>query len=251
MAYGAASVEADVWLYNETLYVGHERSALTEARTFEALYVEPLLDVLQRENPQSKFVAAPTHNGVYDTSSGQTIYLFVDLKTDGPETWPYVIQALEPLRKAGYLTTAAGIEDDAAVTPGPVTVVGTGNTPIQYFVDNPGTSTKPRDVFYDAHLDQLATTESNITSAVSPIASVAFSAVFGEIIETSMNDTQLSILQSQIETARDRGIGARYWDQPGWPIGTRNAIWRVLIDNGVALLNVDDLEGVAEFWKME
>lgn len=137
------------------------------------------------------------------------------------------------------------------MTPGPVTVVGTGNTPIKYFVSNPGTASSPRDVFYDAHLNLLSTTESNITSAISPIASVDFAIPFGKVVNTTFNDTQLSTLRSQVATAHSRGIRARYWDQPGYPIGTRNAIWRILIDNGVDLLNVDDLAGAAGFWEME
>ena len=94
---GAVSVEADVWLYNGTLHVGHEESALTNERTFESLYINPILDTLQRQNPNSSFVKAPTHNGVFDTLGTQTLYLFVDVKTDGPTTWPYVVRALQPL----------------------------------------------------------------------------------------------------------------------------------------------------------
>ena len=191
------------------------------------------------------------HSGVYDTSSGQTLYLFVDLKTDGPTTWPFVLKALQPLRDAKYLTNATGTGNDAVVTSGPVTVVGTGNTPIQYFVSNPGTTASPRDVFYDAHLNMLSSTESNITSAISPIASVDFAVVFGEVVNRTFTDAQLSTLQSQVATAHGKGIKARYWDQPGYPIGTRNAIWRTLIDNGADLLNVDDLAGAAGFWEME
>ncbi|KAF2095994.1 hypothetical protein NA57DRAFT_43651 [Rhizodiscina lignyota] len=257
LSYGAVSVEADVWLYNDTLFVpdaiqvGHEESALTKERTFESLYINPILDTIKRENPSSPFVESPTRNGVYDTSSGQTLYLFVDVKTDGPTTWPFVLDALKPLSDAKYLSNVTGITDDAVVTSGPVTVVGTGNTPIQYFVSNPGTTSKPREVFYDAHLNMLSGPEKNITSAISPIASVDFVAVFGEVVNRTFNDTQLSTLKSQVATAHSRGIAARYWDQPGYPIGTRNAIWRTLIDNGVDLLNVDDLAGAAGFWEME
>lgn len=53
LAAGAISTEADVWLYNGTLYVGHETSALTRNRTFESLYVRPILNVLERQNPRS------------------------------------------------------------------------------------------------------------------------------------------------------------------------------------------------------
>lgn len=95
---GAISIEADVWLYNSTLHVGHEESALTNARTFESLYIKPILHVLSRQNPaNSSFLTAKTYNGVFDTSSGQTLYLFVDVKTDGASTWPVVVEALEPL----------------------------------------------------------------------------------------------------------------------------------------------------------
>lgn len=74
LAAGAVSTEADVWLYNDTLHVGHEESALTNERTFDALYVQPILEVLRRQNPKSSFVTGgPTKNGVFDTVAGQTL----------------------------------------------------------------------------------------------------------------------------------------------------------------------------------
>ena len=116
LSVGCLSIEADVFLYNDTLHVGHEESALTPERTFSSLYVQPILDVLRRQNPPSRFVKSPpTKNGLYDTAGGQTVYLFVDVKTDGPTTWPVVVRALQPLRDAGYLTTFNG----TAVVPGP------------------------------------------------------------------------------------------------------------------------------------
>lgn len=238
LSVGCVSVEADVWLYNGTLYVGHEASALTPDRTFESLYISQILGVLQRENPVTPFVPKPTHNGVYDGYSSQTLYLWVDVKTDGESTFPYVVQALQPLRSAGYLTTFNG----TGITPGPVTVIGTGNTPLDQVqpVEN-------RDYFFDAPLQSLGTTASNITKSVSPIASVDFAAVFGTINGTSFNSSQLATLRQQIATANSKGIGARYWDTPAWPISTRNGVWRTLINEGVALLNADDLLDAAGF----
>ena len=245
LSVGCVSVEADVWLYNGTLYVGHEQSALTPARTFASLYVQPILSVLARENPSSAFVTSPTKHGVFDTDSTQTLYLFVDVKTDGATTFPAVIQELEPLRSGGWLTTYNG----TAVTPGAVTVIGTGNTPLDQVQ-----GVKQRDYFYDAPLPDLGSTFSNITSDVSPIASTDFAAVFGTINGTTFNSTQLALLRSQIATAKSKGIAARYWDQPGWPLSTRNAIWRTLLDEGVGLINVDAVTegagfgGVAGYW---
>lgn len=242
LSVGAISIEADVWLYNGTLHVGHEESALTNERTFDSLYIQPILSVLTAQNPNSSFLTSgTTHNGVYDTDSGQTLYLFVDLKTDGVTTFPYVVEALQPLRNAGYLTTFDGI----TVTSGAITVIGTGNTPLDQVQ-----GVMPRDYFWDAPIPTLNTTYSNITADVSPIASTDFAVQFPDVLSNhGLNDTQLALLQSQVAVAHAKGIKLRYWDLPGWPIGTRNGVWRSLWDNGVDILNVDDLEGIANFWQ--
>lgn len=243
LAAGAISIEADVWLYNGTLHVGHEQSALTAARTLDALYIQPLLSVLRRQNPDSAYLApGAAPNGVYDTSSGQTLYLFIDVKTDGPTTFPHVVRALQPLRDAGYLTT---LNATGALVPGPVTVVGTGNTPLDQVQ-----GVAPRDYFYDAPLPTLATAFANITADVSPIASTDFAVQFPDVRGNGgLTDAQLAQLGEQVAVAHAKGILVRYWDLPGWPVGTRNAVWRSLWDNGVDLLNVDDLEAVANFWE--
>ncbi|PVI00476.1 hypothetical protein DM02DRAFT_563109 [Periconia macrospinosa] len=240
LSYGAVSTEADVWLINGTLYVGHERSALTKERTLESLYVNPILDTLHRQNPITEFAPEPTQNGVFDTSSGQTLYFFIDLKTPGPETWPVVLKALEPLRSGNWLSTY----DGKTFTSKPVTVIGTGNTPLNLVQE-----AVPRDAFFDAPLAALSTTSSNITSNDSPIASTDFAASFGEVRNQEFNSTQLDTLREQIKTAHAKGIKVRYWNQPAYPVGTRNAVWRILWDEGADFLNADDLEGVAGFWE--
>lgn len=222
---------------NGTLHVGHEQGALTSARTFDSLYINSLLSILQNENPTTAF-SSGTHNGVFDTDSSQTLYLFVDVKTDGPTTWPSVVQALAPLRAGGWLTTLS----NGTVTSGAITVVGTGNTPL-----NQVQGVSPRDYFYDGPLAELNGTFSNITSDVSPIASTDFGAVFGTVRATSLNDTQLALLRQQITTAHDKGIFVRYWDQPAWPISTRNGIWRQLYNEGADLINADDIVSAAGF----
>ncbi|KAF2179835.1 hypothetical protein K469DRAFT_673641 [Zopfia rhizophila CBS 207.26] len=240
LSYGAISTEADVWLINGTLYVGHELSALTDERTLESLYINPILDTLHRQNPVTKFAPSPTRNGVFDADSGQTLYLFIDLKTPGTSTWPAVLSALSPLLKENHLT----IYDGTTYIPGPVTVIGTGNTPLSAVQ-----SANPRYAFYDAPLPLLSFEFSNITANDSPIASTSFGSQFGRVVSQEMNSTQLEKLRGQVRTAHEKGIKVRYWDTPGWPVGTRNAVWRTLVDEGVDLLNVDDLEGCAEFWE--
>jgi len=180
-------------------------------------------------------------NGVFDTSSGQTLYFFIDLKTSADETWPAVLEALEPLRSGDWLTTYDGTN----LRKNPVTVIGTGNTQLSDVL-----ASSPRDVFFDAPLADLNDSKyADLTANESPIASTNFASSFGEVRKREFNDTQLETLRSQLDMAHEKGIMARYWNQPAYPIGTRNAVWRILWDEGVDLLNVDDLAAAAAFWE--
>lgn len=214
---------------------------MTSARTLQSLYIDPILSTLERLNPRTEFTQPGSQNGVFDTSSAQTLYFFIDLKTGSQETWPAVLSALEPLRSGSWLTTWDGKERFNR----PVTVIGTGNTQlsdVQAYM--------PRDMFFDAPLAELG--EGNfakLTENESPIASTNFAASFGDVKRREMNETQVDLLRGQIEKAHSMGIKARYWNQPAWPVGTRNAIWRILWDEGVDFLNVDDLKGASEFWE--
>lgn len=148
------------------------------------------------------------------------------------------LELIHPLSNSGnWLTT---INSTSQLTSAPITVIGTGNTPLSQI--QPLT---PRHYFYDGPIPTLNSTFSNITSLVSPIASTNFETNFGPVLGTSLNDTQLALLRAQIKTAHAKGIMLRYWNQPAWPISTRNGIWRQLKDEGVDFINVDDLEGAA------
>jgi len=244
LAAGAISIEADVYLINSTLFVGHERTDLSRSRTLDSLYIQPIVSVLETMNPNNhEFVESDTKHGVFDMTVGQTLYLWIDVKTDGPTAWPYVVRALEPLRRAGYLTSY----DGKSVNQSAVTVIGTGNTP-----RNLVEPVNVRDYFWDAPVDKLNTTAaSNITKEVSPIASGSFSSNFGAVKNTTLGEQQLSKLRGQLKVAHDKGMLVRYWDLPGWPVGTRNSVWRTLWDEGADLINVDELEAAAGLWERE
>jgi len=238
LSFGVASVEADVWLVGETLYIGHEMAALTPARTFDSLYIQPLLSIIAGQNPKSQFTVNQTSiNGVFDTSSGTPLELLVDMKTDGPSTLPFVLSALQPLRELGYLTTCVS---NGTCTPGPIVVVGTGNTPLDGIL-----ALSPRDVFFDAPLTAL---NSTFDITVSPIASTDYEVAVGWSGIGTINSTQLTAIQQFVADAHALGIRARFWDTPGWPIHARNNVWQTLIDNGADWLNADDLEAAAAFF---
>lgn len=184
------------------------------------------------------------NSGVWDTDTAQTLYFFIDVKTSGHETFKAVIEALEPLRKKGYLTTLKG---GKTVENGPVTIIGTGETPLDMVLP-----VKDRDYFFDAPLASLKEAKyAKVDHTVSPIASTNFVAAVGQVTidtEPVLQDDQLKALRAQISLAKERGIGARYWNTPNWPVRQRNLVWRTLLQEGVGLLNADDLDAVTSFF---
>lgn len=294
---GCTGVEADVWYFPDQstteLYVGHSTSSLTPSRTFRSLYVDPLMEILQHQNPNTSFhsVVGTPKNGIFDVDAAQTLVLLIDFKTDGEELWSMVSQQLEPLRSEGFLTHFNG----TAVVNGPVTIVVTGNAPFYKVVEN----SIYRDMFFDAplellagladpsdrihsassmagleswtkfdgfeertYLDSFATLDkvrgkanqgqghsgaapknaAIYTPANSYYASVSFGKSIGHLFPyIYLTQKQKTKIRHQIAGAHKQGLKVRYWDTPGWPRGLRDFVWRVLIEEGVEYLNVDDL----------
>ncbi|MCJ1354584.1 MAG: Altered inheritance of mitochondria protein 6 [Icmadophila ericetorum] len=109
------------------------------------------MEVLRKQNPITEFHpdGNTTRDGVFDTSAEQPLTLLVDFKTAGPDTWPFVIKALEPLRAHGFLTRWNGTH----IVPGPIVVVGTGNTPFDHIISDE--KNPHHDIFYDAPLSEM------------------------------------------------------------------------------------------------
>lgn len=267
--------------------MGHNTASLTRNRTFRSLYVDPIVQLLDKQNPDTEFANTSRH-GVFDEDPDQTLVLLVDLKTDGATTLPIVEEQLEALRSKGYLTYFNGTH----TIPGAVTVVGTGNTPFDQLIAN----TTYRDIFFDAPLERLweaqrtytpnvvgttevdaeaehgsamtydtdkasghvrrnggqgstgidpSTTANAFNASTSYYASISFRQAVGYVWRGHLTPRQMEIIRGQIRGAKARGLKARYWDTPAWPISLRNHIWHVLVKEGAGMLNADDLRAAA------
>jgi hypothetical protein len=235
--YGCTSVEADVWNFNGDLYVGHEESSLTVNRTFRSLYVNPLVDILNHQNPSTQFIEAK-NNGVFDENYHQTLVLLVDIKTEPIETFKAVQNQLSALRDRGYLTHFDGKD----VIFGPITVVGTGNTPFDLVVAN----TTYRDIFFDAPLNEFSAKEptaahKTYNTTNSYYASTSLYELVGLPWRAGYSDSQKEKMVDRIKGAQMVGLKARYWETPGWPVLLRNYVWDFLVKEGVDVLNADDV----------
>ncbi|KAI4220740.1 MAG: hypothetical protein L6R36_007400 [Xanthoria steineri] len=263
LAAGCTSVEADVWVDSELqndLYVGHTRKSLQRDRTLNSLYIDPLLAILNEMNTPANLSSSSPPNaradnntttvpaaGVFETFPHQPITLLIDLKTASESTFPTVLAALQPLLRQNYLTTWSA---ERGLIPGPITVVGTGNTDFTSAIlgrDN----TAPRLVFFDAPLaalDDPTDDQTDYNTTNSLYASVSYAASIGKSFLGIMTPGQMVKVRRQIAAAGEKGLRSRYWDTPSWPKGVRDGVWDVLVKEGVGILSVDDLEGVRGFW---
>ena len=245
LAAGCTGTEADVWLEGNSILVGHTKGSLTPARSLESLYINPILSILDHQNSPSKFSNTSTKNslnGVFETSPQTTLTLLIDMKTDGAATLPAVLLQVEPLRSRNYLTYFNG----STIIPGPITVVGTGNTPFSALTAN----NTYRDIFFDAPLEQLwgenaPSNNTLYTSSNSYYTSVSFAKAIGKPWHGILTPDQVDTIRGQVKAAKARGLKARYWDTPAWPISVRDHVWDVLEKEGVGMLNVDDVIGAS------
>lgn len=218
-------------------------------------------------NSQTEFSKTEGH-GVFDEDPDQTLVLLIDFKTNGHELFPRVRQQLEPLRAKGYLSFWDGDKFNSRA----VTAVGTGNTPFDLIVEDKNY----RDLFFDAPLDEMwedpldAGTPASIrdharletrgqgktgtgglsaddfNTTNSYYASTSLFAHVGFPITGQLTSRQLNTLRGQIKGAKRRGLKSRYWETPNWPMSLRNHIWQMLIEEGVDILNADDLQAASK-----
>ncbi len=71
LAYGANSIEADIFLTDKDLYVAHSQQEIHEDRTLRSLYLKPFSEI-----------AVANHGKIYPDST-QPLRFHIDLKTDG------------------------------------------------------------------------------------------------------------------------------------------------------------------------
>lgn len=120
------SVEADVYCIDGTLFVSHDKKDIRPERTFEALYLEPVMKVFGE------------NGGRAWAGSEQTLQLLIDIKETTEPTLGTLVKLLEGHRDVF----------DPTVNPYAVRVVMTGNVPA------PSDFGKyPDYIFFDGNLD--------------------------------------------------------------------------------------------------
>ena len=225
LSHGFTGFEADVWLVDGELLIAHDEEDLTPDRTLRGLYLDPLAQRIE-ENGGSVYAG-----------SDEPVTLLIDIKSDGAETYQALTDVLAEY--SDILT----VYRDGEVEPGPVTAVISGNRPREMMMEQ-----DVRHAGYDGRMEDL---ETDTPASFMPLLSDNWTNVFDWTGAGQMPEDQRAKLEDIVSTAHDKGWEVRFWATPDEPGPEREAIWTVLDEVGVDLINTDDLAGLEEFLRQQ
>jgi YVTN family beta-propeller protein len=206
---GFSSIEVDVWLVDGTLLVGHDRQDLKPERTFQKLYLDPLLSQLKT-------------NGGKAYPDGRPLQLLVDLKSDWASTLPVLEKLLLPHRAA--LAPAVRIVSSGSMPP-----------PEQYGKFDPLlTFDGRRKTRYSAEAAKRV-----------PLVSEPFYALSGIWNgKTALAEPARQRVRAFADSLHAAGKQLRFWATPDTPLA-----YQTLLELGVDFVGTDDLNGLSSFLK--
>lgn len=213
--HGFTSVEADVFLVDGRLLVGHGRSELRPQCTLESLYLDPLRQRAQK------------HGGrVYPDCP--TFTLLIDVKTDGTKTYAVLSEVL------GRYSDLLRGPVDGKQRAGPVAVIISGNRAIERIAED-----QARLAGIDGRLSDLDT---NLPPHLMPLISDNWRSHFTWAGTGPMPRSEREKLAAVVKKAHRDGRRVRFWNTP-----EDTALWAELRAAGVDLINTDDLAKLQRF----
>jgi len=212
---GFGSVEADVFLQGNELRVAHTVFDLRRERTLKALYLDPLKSWIRDHGGQ-----------IYPDGSG--IWLLIDIKSDAEATYRQIHGQLEEF--AEIISSVR----DGEFTARPVTVVISGNRPVEFMRAQrfrlAGIDGRPGDL------------ESNDPTHLIPWISTDWKSHFRWRGAGPLPAEEQQRLAEFVSRCENQGRQLRFWGTPD-----QREVWRQLWDSRVSLLGTDNLNGLARF----
>jgi hypothetical protein len=212
-------VEADIFLVDGKLLVGHTRSELKPERTLESLYLDPL---------RARLLARRGH--VFPGTG--TFHLLIDIKTGGEPTYKALAKVL-----ARYSEMISVVRDGKLETKA-VDVTISGNRPQELMA-----SESVRYVGIDGRVSDL---DSKMPSHLMPLISDNWNVHFQWKGQGPILQEDRQKLAEMVKKAHARGRQVRFWATPDTV-----AMWRLLRESGVDRINTDDLSGLEKFLRSE
>jgi hypothetical protein len=212
---GFCSVEADIFLVDGQLLVGHTRLDLRPERTLEKLYLDPLRERVKSNNGR-----------VYP--KGPPVYLLIDVKTEAKTTYAALDKVLA--RYADILSvTRKGRHEEKAVT-----AVISGNRDRQTI-----TAQEVRYAGIDGRTEDL---DATVPAHLLPWISDRWGLHFRWNGDGPMPAEERTKLREFVRKAHRHGRLVRFWATP-----EREEVWKELRAAEVDLINTDKLAELRKF----
>lgn len=269
---GCQSIESDIWYFpepyevekievatdietttvdkfhNNDIYVGHNQIYLRPNLTLEAMYLDPLFNLLKQANPKFK-PGNEEHemkNSIYFNSPETAIHFWMDFKTDSDLTYHQLKPLLQRFIDNGFLAYY-DVDSDKYI-PGPIMITLTGNLPMDLVKQE-----HKRYTFLDAPLHEFTREQDSQyleqLSKLSVVASSSMAQLLGhnDFIHNPLSDSDGEKLKQYFDIAHKYGINTRIWGGVDWPVYLRRQHNRRLWELGCDLINVDDLQWGSDF----
>ena len=214
--YGFASIEVDIVLHKQSLYVAHHWWLKKKDKVIGKIYLDNLYKIFNE------------NDGYIQKNRGPLI-LLVDIKTAANETY-LVLDKL--LRK--YRPMLTHMEGDSLIQ-GAVTIILSGNKPkSENLVDS-----KERYVFLDGRLSDIG---KNISVNMMPLISIDWKDEFYWRGKNNISKEELNHLNGIISKVHLEGKKIRFWGSPD-----NDKSWKILYSAGVDLINTNKIIALSNF----
>lgn len=217
---GFVSIEADVHLINDELYVSHfAPEKLDSLKTLESLYLKPLYDHINKNKGR-----------VYDGYDG-FFYLMIDIKTEAEPSYKKLKQIL-----IKYEQIISLVRDGIEETHKPVKIVITGmkGRPFKQILAD-----EPKFCSLDGRLSELG---QGIKSEVMPYISENYKHYLSFSGIGSPSEKDIDTLRKIVKAVHKENKKLRFWASPDNP-----QVWTFLLNHEVDLINTDSLPKFREF----
>ena len=208
-------VEVDIALQNGALYVTHEVSEIIEENTFEALYLEPLRKIIEK-------------NKGFVYSKNTPFILFINTKTDG-DTVLKINEVLEKNRDIISLFT----QDNK--TRRPIFVI-----------------CESSNVVFDTNRFMVDEGDLETPTKLSPTVFYMVNLRWGKYFNWKgkgvMPAEEKKILNNMIKTIHEQGRILRFWDNPDITSVDGENFWKTVLHEGVDMLSTDAPQEIKAFF---
>lgn len=222
---GIYSIEADVWYFDDELYVSHKKLSISPQVTLNSLYLDNLYDILEKSDQD-------------ESDNDQMVLLYIDIKHQPIKTYHKIKELI--CRFDRYLTTFDQTTEQWNMNKLAIILTGDANglnslilseSIVNTFIDI------PRAASFPPQKQPIALTTS---APLKHILNVKH-------YPKTLSSAQITTICSAIQDAHSQNLRIRLWDLPQYPIFKRNHYWEVLRSCNVDYLNVDDLEAAVSF----